>query len=161
MTSGHTKDPRMVSGAVISNVIFFQVVNGSVGADGSFRATLQALPRHEVWLESCEQALADLIGTLDIVGVTAPAEAAPIPNFLSRDAGDSYSVRLHLPSQELARLCSNLPNYPASELMLAFDVEYREGYESPGGYAPDYGIRYWDDRQYPSVAIDRFEFTAQ
>lgn len=148
--SNECSDPRMVSGAVIANVIFFDVTD-VITEDSALRARLTASDRHEVWLESTGEQLRALAGSLRVV--EAEGDVARTAT-LTRDA-DGYRVALRLPRGDIATLQSGEGK---SALKLAFDVEYREGYESPGGYSPDYGVRYWDDVAYPSVAADRFEF---
>lgn len=138
-------DPRMISGAVISNAIFLDVRDISVEG-GDLRARLVASPRHEIWLESTGAPLQSLAGRLHIVDPVAGAER---PAQLTRD-GDGFCVDLSLSREERARL--------GASLTLFFDVEYAEGYESPGGYSAAYGVRYWDDVAYPVVDVDRVEF---
>lgn len=147
-------DPRMISGAVIANVIFLHVTDVAAG-DGVLHARLTASDAHEVWLESTGGLLQALPGHLRIVDVERNVARSAR---LTRDA-DGYRVDLTLPRverEQIARLAVSRDG--AFSLTLGFDVEYREGYESPGGYAPDYGVRYWDDVAYPSVYADRFEF---
>lgn len=55
--SSKQSDPRMVSGAAIANVIFFDVTDMATDADGALRARLTASDRHEVWLESTGEQL--------------------------------------------------------------------------------------------------------
>lgn len=147
--SSKQSDPRMVSGAAIANVIFFDVTDMATDADGALRARLTASDRHEVWLESTGEQLRALAGFLSVVEGDATCAAT-----LSRDA-DGYRVDLRLLSGDIANLISTEGR---NALNLVFNVEYREGYESPGGYAPDHGVRYWDDVAYPSVDADGFEF---
>jgi hypothetical protein len=134
----------MISGAVISNVVFLDVRDISEEGD-DLRARLVASPRHQIWLESTG-ALQSLAGRLHIVDPVAGAER---PAQLSRD-GDGFRVDLSLSHEERTRL--------GASLTLVFDVEYAEGYESPGGYSAAYGVRYWDDVAYPVVDVDRVEF---
>ena len=145
------KDPRMVSGAVIANVIFLDVTD-VITEDGAFRARLTASDRHEVWLESTGEQLRALAGFLRVVEEDAAHTAT-----LARDA-DGYRVELTLPRVERERIAALAATRQRVSLKLTFDVEYREGYESPGGYAPDHGVRYWDDVAFPSVDADAFAF---
>ena len=137
----------MISGAVISNAILLDVRDLSADND-ALPARLVASPRQEIWLESSGETLQSLGGRLHIVD---PVDGADRQARLSRD-GDGFCVDLSLSREERARLGAK------TSLTLFFDVEYAEGYESPGGYSAAYGVRYWDDVAYPVVDVDRVEF---
>lgn len=136
----------MISGPVISNHVFLEVRD--VRADDiALRAQLIASPRHEIWLESTGATLQSLVGLLCIAELADGAAKSPAR--LTRD-GDGFRVDLSLSREERSRI--------GASLTLVFDVEYAEGYESPGGYSAAYGVRYWDDVAYPVVDVDRAEF---
>lgn len=156
---GRWDSGRMVNGAAISCSIFFEAANASesMDADGPvLTARLRALDRQEVWLESCDLELSTFEGTLEIF--RAPrAGRDGLRGLLSRT--DSYTVALHLDEEELALVRERLLDSDGrAPLRLEFDVEYRQGWESPGGYSSDYGVRYWDDVAYPQVPIDEHRF---
>lgn len=151
-------DPRMVSGPVISNVIFFAVSDLQQLDDASGRALggqLQSLTTQEVWLESSGESLDRLQGRLEVV-----TEGGATPCSSLRREGDGYRVRLVLSVDDYSRLHIDVPPGGSAELRLLFDVEYREGFESPGGYSSAHGVRYWDDVAYPHVRVDGFEFSS-
>lgn len=130
----------MASGAVIANAIFFEILPAH--ADGVLR--LRATPQHEVWLESTQALLEACEGVLRIVDGADRGAG----RLIRTKAG--YALELHATAAAL--------NLSAQRTLIAhFDVEYQQSYESPGGYSDAYGIRYWDDVAYPSVALSRFE----
>lgn len=145
MADALSTDPRMISGAAISNEVFLEI--SGLAPDAT--AGLRALPVHEIWLESTGEPLDQLPGRLEIGLGDAPAR-------LLREA-DGYRVRLTLrvPAAETLRRQLTAGARPA--LTLRFDVEYHEGFESPGGYDSAHGVRYWDDVTYPNVQADSFD----
>lgn len=148
MTTGaHNRDARMVSGAAIANSIFFEIVTPAL-ADGSF--SVRALPRHEIWLESAEARLADLVGALRI-------DASETGRSVLRRTAQGYEIALSASSDQMF---GALQSGARCTLTAMFDVEYQEAYESPGGYSSAYGVGYWDDVAYPSVELSRFTIEA-
>lgn len=145
MANAPSTDPRMISGAAISNVVFLEI--SGLAPDGT--AGLRALAVHEIWLESRGETLDQLPARLEIGEGDAPAR-------LLREA-DGYCVRLTLPAPAAEALRRRLTAGARPALTLRFDVEYHEGFESPGGYDSAHGVRYWDDVTYPDVQADGFE----
>jgi hypothetical protein len=154
-------DPgRTIHGPAISAYMFFEVFGATAGstASGPVRtAKLRAHDRHEIWLESCDDQLRSLEGELAIF--RAPHQAPSVTGHRgSLSRGSPYKLTLFLSEQELALAEARLMSSGGETiLMVEFDVEYHQGWESPGGYSPAYGVRYWDDVAYPHVEIDRFE----
>ncbi|MFD1189077.1 hypothetical protein [Phenylobacterium conjunctum] len=151
MTPSPRADSRMISGAAISNEIFFEISN--LAPDGR-TAALQVLPIQEIWQESSGEPLNQLPGVLEFVG---DDDVAQTSNLQREDAG--YRVQLALPRGDHDALCRRLAGSGA-RLKLIFNVEYSQGFESPGGYSDAHGVRYWDDVTYPRVSIDGFEISA-
>lgn len=151
---------RMVYGAAISCTIFFEATNASASMNATgpvISASLRALNRQEVWLQSCDEELSTFEGTLEIFRASRhPGDG--IRGLLSRT--DSYKIALYLGEEELALVRERLlgGGERRATMRVDFDVEYRQGWESPGGYSSDYGVRYWDDVAYPQVRIDGHRF---
>lgn len=148
---------RTVCGPAISNFMFFDVSEAAAGSTAGplVTAALRLNDRQEVWLESCGVELNSFEGKLEIFpasnGTGGPRGR------LSRTA--SFEVSIYLQEEELAVIVPKLVSTDGPVLlMVEFDVEYCQGWESPGGYSPDYGVRYWDDVLYPQVAVDRYRF---
>lgn len=142
-------DARMVSGAAISNFIFFEM-SGLTREAGFITAALRPLRRQEIWLESTGDRLENLAGDLRIAEFASPNIGAS--GRISRQSS-GYTVELWLSREDYLQA---LARSAGALLTLVFDVEYREGYESPGGYSDDFGVRYWDDVLYPIAACTRF-----
>lgn len=143
-------DGRMVFGAVISNVIFFR----EAGRTSDMAFKLRALPRHEVWLESTHGPLENLDGTLRILN-DADGGGTGV-GYLSRN-DHGYQLVLNAFDKGTEIKLQRLRASDGCTLVAGFDVEYQQGYESPGGYSDAYGIRYWDDVRYPVVALTSFD----
>lgn len=137
-------DPRMVSGAVIANDIFFEILTPA-REDGAFG--LRATARHEVWLESTGQSLDALDGVVRISD--AAQRTAQCAGRLVRTPS-GYMLELFAAPETLTRA-------DGRSLTATFDVEYQQSYESPGGYSEAHGVRYWDDVAYPVVEVARFD----
>ncbi len=140
----------MISGAAISNEIFFEIVD--LTPDGR-TAALQVLPIQDVWLESSGEPLNQLRGVLELV---VGGDGAQTSNLQREAAG--YRVQLALSESDRVALRRRLAEGGA-RLKLIFNVEYSQGFDSPGGYSDAHGVRYWDDVAYPCVSIDGFEVT--
>lgn len=151
MTPSPRADSRMISGAAISNEIFLEIVD--LAPDGR-TAALQILPVQDVWLESSGEPLNQLRGVLELV---VGGDGAQTSNLQREAAG--YRVQLALSESDHDVLRRRLVDGGGAQLKLVFDVEYSQGFDSPGGYSDAHGVRYWDDVAYPTVRIDGFEVT--
>jgi len=144
----------MVSGAVISNETFSEVLAPArVDELRSSPWRLRALELQTVWLESEDTSLQQRPGSLTLRAEAMGAQGAT----LRRDA-HGHRFELTTCAGTYVALHRGLAGAGRANLRPWFDVEYREGYESPGGYSADHGVRYWDDVLYPVVRADRFEF---
>ncbi len=153
--STQAHDPRMVCGPVISNYIFLNVCDVSVG-DDDIRARLIASPRQEIWLESSAAQPKDSSGRLHIV---IPDDGATERHARIFRESDGYCVELSLCREDWTGIvCLCADDSSTISLRLIFNVEYAQSYESPGGYSAAYGVRYWDDVRYPIVDADQIEF---
>lgn len=146
----------MVSGAVISNRVSFDISNLRVDGQGVPLADIVASESHEIWLESTGASLRELavwihVNRLPDVATTSRAR-------LRRDR-DGVHLDFALTQGDIQKFeLLNAWGAATSTATLIFDVEYAEGYDSPAGYSPASGIHYWDDVAYPSVEADAFEF---
>jgi hypothetical protein len=149
---------RTVHGPVISNFMFFRVLGAeqAVASNPVVTACLRAQSCHEIWIASCDDQMSSFRGTLELHGA-ASGSAPEGGNCLVRT--DTYNVDLRLDADAFSEFCAHrLRSNHGIDLVLEFDVEYMEGYESPGGYSEAFGIRYWDDIAFPRVPIHRYRF---
>jgi hypothetical protein len=148
-------DDRLVSGAVISTFLYFDVKTRQArmfARDAAERGFVyldcELTPAIDLTLEGEKKTLSLLSGELTL---GPQRELTRSVGQLQRWAGDRYAVSLYLYEHEVPNLLALISGgFEPTALKLEFDIEVEQWVELGD---------YWDDVRYPSVDIAEYTLT--